>query len=185
MPWIRVIGPEEAEGELGEAYGEVGRSRGKVAGVVSVHSLNPRALKAMMELYMAIMYGESHLSRTQREMIATAVSAANRCGYCVSHHGEALRARTKDDDLVKMISTDYRQAPLEAVDLALLDYAVKLTARPEAVTEEDIGRLRASGLDDRAILDANLVASTFNYFNRVVMGLGVELEEDRGAGYRY
>ncbi len=185
MAWIRTVPPGEASGELREAYEGVAKSRGKVANVVAVHGLNPRALTAMMDLYLAIMYGPSPLPRSQREMIATAVSSANGCGYCVSHHAEALRVTAKDDRLVATVARDYRQAPLGPEERALLDYAIKLTREPASVTRGDIQRLRDQGFDDRAILDANLVASIFNYFNRVVSGLGVELEEDRGAGYRY
>ncbi len=60
---------------------------------------------------------------------------------------------------------------------AVCRYALKLTVAPSAITESDIEDLRAAGLDDRAIVDANQVVSYFNYVNRVVEGLGVELEE--------
>lgn len=180
-----MIRPEEAAGELQAAYGSIAERRGKVANVAVVHGLHPEAMLAMMDLYITLMYGRSPLSRAEREMIATAVSAANDCGYCVAHHGEALRVHAKDDALVSAIARDYRTAPLGERARALLDYAIKLTRRPSSITRDDIDRLRAVGLDDRAILDANLVASVFNYFNRVVSGLGVELEADRGAGYRY
>lgn len=185
MAWIQVIPPGEASGELWEAYEGVAKSRGKVANVVTIHGLNPRALEAMMDLYLAIMYGQGPLTRAQRELIATVVSSANGCGYCVSHHGEALRVQTRDDGLVAAVARDYREAPLDPRDRALVDYAVKLTREPARVTHGDVQRLQDQGFDDRAILDANLVASVFNYFNRVVSGLGVELEVDRGAGYRY
>ncbi len=180
-----MVPPGEASGELLEAYEGAAKSRGKVANVVTVHGLNPRALTAMMDLYLAIMYGPSPLSRSHREMIATAVSSVNGCGYCVSHHSEALRVTAKDDLLAVAMARDYRQAHLRPEERALVDYAIKLTREPARVTHSDIQRLRDHGFDDRAILDANLVTSIFNYFNRVVSGLGVELEEDRGAGYRY
>ncbi|MCA1703126.1 MAG: hypothetical protein LC808_07580, partial [Actinobacteria bacterium] len=60
---------------------------------------------------------------------------------------------------------------------AVCRYALKLTVAPSAITESDIEDLRAAGLDDRAIVDANQVVSYFNYVNRVVHGLGVELED--------
>lgn len=142
-------------------------------------------MRAMMELYLAVMYGASPLSRAQREMMATAVSAFNGCGYCVAHHAEALRVHIRDEGLVTAVSTDYRRASLDPKDRALLDYALKLTERPSGMTAKDIERLREEGFEDRAVLDANLVVALFNYFNRVVSGLGVELEADRGRGYRY
>lgn len=60
---------------------------------------------------------------------------------------------------------------------ALCRYALKLTVEPAAMAESDVEALRAAGCDDRAIVDANQVACYFNYVNRVVDGLGVELEE--------
>jgi len=73
---------------------------------------------------------------------------------------------------------DYANAPLAPEDRALLDYALKLTRTPAAVSEEDVQRLREHGFDDRAILDACQVAAYYNYVNRLADGLGVELEDD-------
>jgi alkylhydroperoxidase family enzyme len=55
----------------------------------------------------------------------------------------------------------------------MLDYAAKLTVSPAQVTPDDLERLRQAGFDDRAILQTNLIASWFNYINRVADGLGV------------
>lgn len=58
----------------------------------------------------------------------------------------------------------------------MLDYAVKLTAKPAAVKKEDLDKLRKFDLSDRDILDLNQVAAYFNYVNRTADGLGIELE---------
>ena len=55
----------------------------------------------------------------------------------------------------------------------MLDYVARLTREPARVSPEDVGRLRREGFDDRAILQINLIASWFNYINRVADGLGV------------
>jgi uncharacterized peroxidase-related enzyme len=68
---------------------------------------------------------------------------------------------------------DYTQAKLSEQDRAMLDYAAKLTRHAWKVTQEDLDRLRQVGFDDRAILQINLIASWFNYINRVADGLGV------------
>jgi len=68
---------------------------------------------------------------------------------------------------------DYTQAPLFDADRAMLDYAAKLTRHAWQVTPDDLDRLRRVGFDDRAILQINLIASWFNYINRVADGLGV------------
>jgi alkylhydroperoxidase family enzyme len=71
---------------------------------------------------------------------------------------------------------DYREAALEPPVRALMDYAVKLTREPWAMTEADVVGLREHGWADEQILAANLVASYFNFINRLADGLGVDLE---------
>jgi len=73
---------------------------------------------------------------------------------------------------------DYKTAPIDASDLALCDYAVKLTRQPSDMTEDDIADLRRHGFDDRAIHDAAQVVAYFNYINRIADGLGVDLEPE-------
>ena len=68
---------------------------------------------------------------------------------------------------------DYTQADLSIPDRAMLDYAAKLTTDPARITQDDLERLRQAGFDDRAILQINLIASWFNFINRVADGLGV------------
>ena len=78
-----------------------------------------------------------------------------------------------DEDLAAALRRDYTQADLSPADRAMLDYTARLTREPARVGPEDLGRLRAAGFDDRAILQINLIASWFNYINRVADGLGV------------
>lgn len=81
MTWIRTVAPEEAEGLLAKLYRAAIKRAGKVFNVLRVQSLRPRVLRASTQLYLEVMYGESGLSRAQREMIATSVSRANDCFY--------------------------------------------------------------------------------------------------------
>lgn len=74
------------------------------------------------------------------------------------------------------MKNDFTTAPISPVDRALCDYAVKLTQTPNQITREDVDRLRAAGLSDRAITDAVMVIAYFNFINRVADGLGVDLE---------
>ena len=83
---------------------------------------------------------------------------------------------TEDASLVEHLKRDYRQAPIPASDLKMLDYAVKLTATPWQVCEHDIKKLRSAGFGDSAILDINQITGYFNFVNRLADGLGVELE---------
>ncbi len=81
MAWIKTIEPEEAASELRTEYDKAVRRAGKVFNILKVQSLNPAALRASMEMYLATMYGPSGVSRGEREMLATVVSWANQCFY--------------------------------------------------------------------------------------------------------
>ncbi|PYV28900.1 MAG: hypothetical protein DMG24_00885 [Acidobacteria bacterium] len=81
MAWITTVEPDEATGELKTEYDAAVRRAGKVFNILKVQGLNPAALHASMELYLATMYGPSGLSRGERELLATVVSWANHCFY--------------------------------------------------------------------------------------------------------
>lgn len=81
------------------------------------------------------------------------------------------------DAFVHALARDWRIAPLSSVDLALCDYAAKLTHTPSQMSPADLDLLRSHGLDDRAIHDATQVISYFNYINRIADALGVEPED--------
>ncbi len=81
MAWIQTLAPAEAEGELRREYDAAVRRAGKVYQILRVQSLNPAALRDGIRLYVTLMHATSELSRSQREMLAVAVSAINRCRY--------------------------------------------------------------------------------------------------------
>jgi uncharacterized peroxidase-related enzyme len=81
MPHIHVIPYEQAEGELKQQYDAAIKRAGRIWNIVGIMSQNPQIMKASMEIYLAIMYGSSPLSRAQREMLAVVTSAANKCVY--------------------------------------------------------------------------------------------------------
>ncbi|MEM7036085.1 MAG: peroxidase, partial [Bacteroidota bacterium] len=78
-----------------------------------------------------------------------------------------------------------RDGGLSEMDVVLCEYAEVMTARPWEMNAELAGRLKASGVTDRMMHDAMLIIGYFNFVNRTVLGLGVELEEHAGAGYNY
>jgi len=81
MAWIRLVGDREAAGPLKAHYDAALKRAGKVWGIVRLMSPNPAVLEASMNQYRAIMFGESPLSRAQREMLAVVTSVANGCHY--------------------------------------------------------------------------------------------------------
>lgn len=83
---------------------------------------------------------------------------------------------TLDDALVAALRADLATAPLDPSERAIVDYVVKLTKDAKKVSPLDHDRLRAAGFDDRGILQITLIASWFNYINRVADSLGVGRE---------
>src|SRR5437660_7505641 len=81
MAWIKVIEENEAGEALRQAYETVRGARGRVANILNVHSLHPKVLTAHQLLYRELMFGQSELSRQERETIAVAVSVLNHCHY--------------------------------------------------------------------------------------------------------
>jgi uncharacterized peroxidase-related enzyme len=183
MAWIDTVPPGGASGELRSLYDELERKRGKVAHILQVQSLRPAALKAHADLYMDLMFASGGLARRERELIAVAVSRANRCDYCVAHHREALARYVTDPEFLDALS--HGATPPGATDRerALATYAAKLTSRPGDATQEDVEALRAAGLGDEDVLLANLIVAYFNFVNRIALGLGVAFDDTEVAGY--
>ena len=80
-PFIRLIEEGEAEGALREEYAAAIERAGKVFNILKAMSLRPGVLRASMDLYQEIMFGESGLSRQERELLATVASAEQNCHY--------------------------------------------------------------------------------------------------------
>jgi uncharacterized peroxidase-related enzyme len=186
MSRIKVIQEDEATGRLKEVYTEIIQKRGKLSEVIKIQSLRAESIVKHIDLYMEIMFSKSQLSRSQREMIAVVVSAHNHCNYCVAHHSEALNNYWKNEKNTEQLSKDFSLLALSEQDKTLCAFAVTITKYPSNSTSNElIEKLRFLGLSDEAILDATLVISYFNFVNRMVLGLGVELEKEKGTGYNY
>jgi uncharacterized peroxidase-related enzyme len=187
MAFIDVIEPEDADDDLKAIYDELVAQRGKLARIHTIQSQHPESIMAHMELYMEVMFGKSPLKRAQREMIAVVVSAANSCEYCQLHHAEALKTYWKDEERVQQLRSDYTKAHLDRKDQLLCEYAHNLTVAPsnQNLHREGVRMMKESGWSERAILDANLITSYFNFVNRIVMGLGVEPPDEEISGYNY
>jgi len=140
---------------------------GFVPNVLQAFAFDMGKLEAFVAYRNDLMLGDSGLSRLEREMIATVVSAQNRCFYCITVHGASVRALAGDPLLGEMMAMNYRAARLSKRQRAMLDFAVKLTIKPWAIEEEDRARLRAAGLADRDIWDIAAVAAFYNMTNRL------------------
>jgi uncharacterized peroxidase-related enzyme len=185
MAWIKILDEQQADGQLHKVYDDIRKARGKVANILKVQSLRPRAMEGHIALYESIMFEASNISRQEREMIAVAVSSANHCKYCVSHHSEALRYYWNDPIMVQNLIERGQDMDLPIREKTMLHYAIKLTRKPDEIEEKDVEALRDQGLTDVDILDLAQVVAYFNFVNRMALGLGVEFSLEEMRGYNY
>ncbi len=134
---------------------------------------------------MALMFGSSPLTRDLRELIGVVVSAANGCDYCVAHHAKALNHYCRDEERVKRVAREWRSADLPVRTQVMIEYVVKLSQNPRSIGKGHIQELRDVEFSDHEILNISLVASYFNFVNRIALGLGVESTDEEMRGYRY
>jgi uncharacterized peroxidase-related enzyme len=159
--------PDRLEPEIAEYFRKCEEKLGFVPNVFRAYAFDNTKLKAFILMADDLMLGESGLSKTEREMIAVAVSAINHCHYCLTSHGAALRQRGKDPELGELIAQNYRAADLEPRQKAMLDFATKLTEAPDKIEEADREALRGAGFSDRDIWDIASIASFYNMSNRL------------------
>ena len=151
-----------------EAYFAKCREKlGFVPNVLAAYAFDAAKLKAFIDMVDELMLADSGLSKLEREMIAVAVSAVNHCHYCLTAHGAAVRQRAKDPEMGELIAQNYRAARLPARQIAMLDFAVKLTERPDTIVEADRQALRDVGFSDRDIWDIAAVTGFYNMSNRI------------------
>jgi uncharacterized peroxidase-related enzyme len=140
---------------------------GFVPNVMQAFGFDMAKLEAFVAYRNDLMLGNSGLSTLEREMIATVVSAQNRCFYCLTVHGAAVRQLAGDPVLGEMMAMNYRAARLSKRQRAMLDFAVRLTIEPWAIEESDRALLRVAGFSDRDIWDIAAVAAFYNMTNRL------------------
>ena len=158
---------QDLDDDLKERLQKTKERVGFVPNVLLAYSFDNTKLRAFLDMANDLMLGDSELSRLEREMIATAVSAVNHCHYCLTAHGAAVRVRSGDPELGELIVQNYRAAELEPRQKAMLDFAVKLTERPDLIDDEDRQKLRDAGLSEREIWDIAAVAGFYNMSNRI------------------
>ncbi len=181
MAYIETISEADATGDLARWYRRAGNPDGTVDNVMKVHSLNVETLRTHFEMYAAAMHRPSPLSGAEREMVAVAISRLNGCDYCLAHHRAGLERLVPQRPALAEALAGGETGDLGPRETALVVFATKLTVSPARMSEADVAELRAAGLDDRAILDLVQVVGYFNYVNRIVTGLGVQLGGNEGV----
>ncbi|MGB0440699.1 MAG: peroxidase-related enzyme [Paracoccaceae bacterium] len=157
---------------------------GMVPNVLQAYAFDVAKLDAFTGLYNELMLAGSGLSKLEREMIAVVVSAVNRCFYCLSAHGAAVRQLSGDPVLGEMLVMNWRVADLDARQTAMLSFAEALTRDSHAIGDADRQALRDQGFTDRDIWDIAAVASFFNMTNRMASAVDMHPNDEYHAQYR-
>ena len=181
--WIKMIADDEADETLKPFFDRVRTPHGTVDNVMRAHSLRPHTMDGHVVLYKSVLHNpDNTLPFWFLEVVASYVSILNNCDYSLSHHFTNARRLIGDDaraDAVRVALDAHRpEDAFDGKELALLVYAGKLTTEVGAMTEADIGAVRAASVDDGEILEVNQVCAYFNYSSRLLNGLGVTTEGD-------
>ena len=144
---------------------------GFVPNVLQAYSFDNAKLRNFIAFCDEIMLADSGLSKLEREMIAVAVSAANRCYYCLIAHGAVVRKLSDNPVLGDLLVTNYRVADIPPRQRAMLDFATKMTTASHEIAASDRAALRAVGLSERDIWDVVAVTGFFNMSNRMASAL--------------
>lgn len=157
----------DAPPDLRERIEAIAEKTGFLPNIFPALLARPDECRAFMDYHDAVMEREGGLTKAEREMIVVATSAEWDCPYCVIAHGAIVRIRTKDPLLPDYLATNYRAAELDERQRAMLDYAVKLSVRPQEIGPADAECLRAAGFGDEEIWDIASVVALFALSNRL------------------
>jgi uncharacterized peroxidase-related enzyme len=172
-PWIAVVPPEEATGDLKRAYERIRMTRGHVPPIRAVMAGEPLAMEVLAGFYPDNNYCCTSIDRRLSEMIATVAAVANGSKFGRTAHARQLASITDDQALADAVQRDYRSAGLPDKERALLDYVWKLSRTPGEMTEADMAGLRAAGWTDPQIVATVHVTGFFAYMNRVAEAFGL------------
>ena len=140
---------------------------GMIPNVLQAYAFDIDKLNGFTAMYNDLMLGASNLSKLEREMIAVVVSSINKCYYCLTAHGAAVRQLSGNPILGEQMVMNWRVADLDARQTAMLQFSENLTVASAKTTEADRQALRDVGFTDRDIFDIASVAAFFNMTNRV------------------
>ena len=171
MAFIRTVPADKAEGILAEIYQEDLKTKGYVANHTSAFSLRPEVYRAWQNLLNSI---RSKMRLRRFELVTLAAAKALKCTYCMLAHGAVLKKNFFSESELAAIAKDFRNSGLPAEEVALMEFAQKVTLEPNQITSHDIDILRSNGLSDEEILDVVLTVTARNFMSKTLDALGAE-----------
>jgi uncharacterized peroxidase-related enzyme len=172
MSILKMTSEAEASGLRAEIYDADRRSLGYVPSHTKAMSLNPEAYIAWESLVKAI---SSSLGLRRYELVTLAAAQGIGSSHCRLAHGKKTLKIISEEQLLA-IARDFHNAGLPAAEVAMMDYAVKLSTDAAAMTDNDAQQLRDFGFSDREIADITLAAAARNYISRAVLAMAVDLD---------
>lgn len=144
-------------------------------GITDLFTRRKEYYRPLLALLENVMAGESALSKVERELIASHVSAINSCQFCVKAHQSIMSRLGAKDELVNSVGEEVvASSELTPRMRLLLSFAEKLTLNSQQITKSDIEALTAAGIDEETIEDTVNVVALFNMLNRIVDAFGFE-----------
>jgi len=187
--WIKMISDDVASKELKETLDLARTPHGTVDNVMRVHSLRPSTMKGHVTLYRAALHDEYNtIPIWFQETISSYVSMLNDCPYSLANHWKnakhLIENNNRSSEIENSLTSFEPKKAFDGSELAMLNYAEKLTKYPGSMVEEDVNELKAQGIDDGQILELNQIVGYFNYVNRLLNGLGVTTSGDTVGFYK-
>ncbi|MEX1271735.1 MAG: peroxidase, partial [Acidimicrobiia bacterium] len=140
-----------------------------------VFSHHPDAYAAWIQLIGAV---RRQMDSRRCELVTLAAARALRSSYCTTAHGKILSDRWYEPDTVIALVSDHRTAGLDAVDIALMDFATRVAVDPTSITEREVDHLRELGLSERDILDVVLAVAARCFFATVIESMGAQPDRE-------
>lgn len=144
--------------------------------LLDVFKAFPEASRPLIEFHEVVLRGPSPFSEAERELIATHVSGLNRCRYCRGVHAATTERLGVSRDVIDDLVDGVDAAAVTERMKPVLRYAEKLTRHPSGITQADADAVLAAGWDATALFHVVAVTALFNFMNRLVEGLGIELD---------
>lgn len=160
-------GIAELPDDIREIYETNEQKLGFIPNVFRAYARRPEHFRAFMAYHDVLMKTPGGLSRAEREAIVVAVSSENRCQYCMTAHGAALRILGKDPIRAEQIANNWRTADLTPRWRAMLAFASHVNEPGFAADDDEVAKLHAAGFSDDDIWDIAAIAGFFGFSNRM------------------
>ncbi len=158
---------DEVPEDLRELFLTVQEKTGFIPNVFLTLAHRPDELRAFLAYHDALLLRDGNLTAADKEMIVVTTSGANNCQYCVVAHGAILRIRAKDPLVADQVAINHRKADITDRQMAMLDFAMKVSNDSKSVSDDDFVALHEHGFDDEDIWDIAGITAFFGLSNRM------------------